>query len=459
MALKANILRRTLAALLGAGAVACAPSAEVDAPAAPSTATASPPAGVLPLTGGPGDYAGLVAEAQRRPFVLLGENTHGTREFYQHRARITEALVRTGGVSALAIEADWPEVERLNRYVRALSDESVDEALSDLHAFPEWMWRNAEFRELVEQLRAYNLEQPAGRRVGVYGMDVQALYPSIESVQRYLDRTDPPAAARVRAHYRCFTRHGRTMEAYGPASRRPASACQDEARAVLEELGRRALPSERSAAEALFAAAGAAAAVVGAEAYVRAQYAGVLSWNVRDRAMADLVDSIARHGAKLRGEPGQVIVWAHNTHVGDARATDAVRRGEISLGQVMRERRGPEQVFLLGLLTYAGQVMAAREWDRPGFVRELRPALPESWSGALHALGHGDLLLHPPPASLGQPSGPRLERAVGVIYQPATERLSHYFEADLSRQFDAVIYVERTSAVTPLPRPATRPKR
>ena len=431
------------AAILTSGCSSAQAALEARSEAAPAWLQSA-----RPLTGAPDDYDPLLSLARGRRFVLLGENTHGTREFYLERARITERLIGQGGVTAVAIEADWPEVERLNRYVRGLSDESVDQALADLREFPRWMWRNAEFRDFVQRLRAHNLQQPPERRVGVYGMDVQNLGGAIASVLAYLDRADPAAAARARSQYRCFPRQGRNTEAYGLASRRPSASCAEAAQAVLAEFARLPRPPGRAESEALFSGVSAAVSVIGAEAYIRAQYAGVLAWNVRDRAMADAVENVARHGAGLTGAEGQVVVWAHNTHVGDARATEMTRRGEVSLGQVLRERRG-EAALLVGFLTHRGTVVAAREWDQPGLARELRPALANSWSGALHRLGRGDLLVIPDKAA-PSPAKPILERAVGVIYQPQRERMSHYFEAQLSRQFDAVIYLDRTRAVTPL---------
>jgi erythromycin esterase-like protein len=426
-------------------------SAGETAPEAPAASASGWLETARPLSGTTGDYDPLLAQARGRRFVLLGEDTHGTREFYLERARITERLIGEGAVTAVAIEADWPEVERLNRYVRGLSEETVDEALGELREFPRWMWRNAEFRDFVVRLRAHNLRQPPERRVGLYGMDVQNLGGAIASVVAYLDSTDPAAAARARAQYRCFPRRGRSTEAYGIASRRPAASCAEEAQAVLQDLAPRRLPADRAGSEALFSAASAAASVVGAEAYIRAQYAGVLSWNVRDRAMADAVESIARHGARLAGSEGQVVVWAHNTHVGDARATDAPRRGELNLGQLMRERQG-EAAYLVGFLTYQGTVVATREWGEPGFVRPLRPALPRSWSAVLHELGRGNLLLLATDAgAAARPARPVLERAVGVIYLPEDERRSHYFEAELARQFDAVVFIDQSRAVTALP--------
>lgn len=428
---------------------ACAEGADAAAqrPAAP--AAAAPPH--HRLTGAATDYDPLLSAVGDARFVLLGESTHGTSEFYAERARITERLVRERGALAVAIEGDWPDADRLSRYVRGIGpDRTAAEALSDFERFPRWTWRNAEFEGFVERLRAYNLTQPAGRRVGVYGMDVQNLFEGQEAAVEWLARHDPPAAARARTQYRCFAPYRGESSRYGEAARRPNRSCERQAAAVLAEFRGRPRPADPEAAEALFSAQRNAAAVVAAEAYFRAAYAGAYSWNVRDRHMADAVAEISAHAQALSGQPGKVVVWAHNTHVGDARSTAMSQRGELNLGQLLRERNG-RGAFLVGFLTHSGTVMAAPEWDIPGRVYDLRPALPESFAGLLHAQGlQRALLLSRDPAVSAALAGPRLERAVGVIYQPRTERQSHYFDALLSRQFDAVVYIDRTRAVTPL---------
>jgi erythromycin esterase-like protein len=433
---------------------ACAEGADAAAQRGAAPARTAPPASALPhhpLTGAPTDYDPLLAAVGDARFVLLGESTHGTSEFYLERARITERLVREQGALAVAIEGDWPDANRLSRYVRGLGPyRTAAEALSDFDRFPHWMWRNAEFEGFVERLRAYNLTQPPARRVGVYGMDVQNLFEGQEAAVEWLARHDPPAAVRARAQYRCFAGYGGEASRYGEATRRPARVCERQAAAVLAEFRGRPRPADPEAAEALFSAQRSAATVVAAEAYFRAAYSGAYSWNVRDRHMADAVAEIAAHAQALSGRPGKVVVWAHNTHVGDARSTEMSRRGELNIGQLLRERNG-EAAFLVGFLTHSGTVYAAPEWDAAGRVHELRPALPESFAGLLHDRGlQRALLLTGDPAVSAALAGTRLERAVGVVYQPRTERLSHYFEARLSRQFDAVVYIDRTRAVTPL---------
>jgi erythromycin esterase-like protein len=386
--------------------------------------------------------------------ILLGESTHGTHEYYRERARITERLIREQGINAVAIEGDWSATHRVNRYVRGLgTDRSAAEALRGYANFPRWMWGNAEFRDFIERLRALNLARPAAERAGLYGMDVYDLYNSADAVVAYLKQASPDTAARARQHYRCFSPYRRSTHAYGEAARRPRASCEDEAKAVLAEVRRLPRAPNPVAAEARFAALRSAASVAGAEEYFRTVYAGSLAWNVRDRRMAENVEEIAGHVEAMTGRPGKVVMWSHNTHSGDARATFAAKRGELNLGQLMRESHG-EAAFLVGFFSYQGTVFAAPEWDEPGRVYEMRPALAGSYSALFHAGGLPafSLLLRGRPEAQRLVRGPMQERAIGVVYLPVSERISHYFDARLADQFDAAVYFDRSRAVTPLTR-------
>ena len=407
---------------------------------------------VTPLTGAPSEHDPLIAAAGGAKAVLLGESSHGTHEYYRERGEISERLVREHGFGAIAIEGDWSSTYRVNRYVRGLgTDSNAEQALSGYKSFPRWMWRNAEFRDFVERLRAWNLSQPAERRVGIYGMDVYDMFDAAETVTAYLRRTSPAAGGRAAAGYRCFAPYHRSSHAYGEAARKPSRSCEEEAAAVLAEVRRVARPNDPIQAEEHFAAVRSAASVAGGEAYFRTVYAGSMSWNVRDQRMAENVQEIAEHVGRIGGRPGKIIVWGHNTHAGDARATVAANRGELNLGQLMRQRHG-DAAFLIGFFTYGGQVMAAPEWDMPGRVYDVRPALPGSYSDVFHRSGVPafSLILRGNKELVRQFGEPRLERAIGVIYLPETERFSHYFEARISNQFDAALFIDRTKAVTPL---------
>lgn len=447
-------------ALLALSACAAADPAPAqprnDRPAAPAREAAASAwaRSAVPVTGAANDHDALIAAIGDANFVLLGESTHGTHEFYRERARISERLVRERGVGAIAIEGDWSAARRVNAYVRGLgSDRDAAQALAGFTNFPQWMWPNADFAAFIERLRAYNTTQPAELRVGVYGMDVYDLFDAADAVLAYLGKADPAAAARARTTYRCFASYGRDTHAYGEAARRASRSCQEEAAAVEAEVRRLPRSADPVAAEAHFAAVRAAASVAAAEAYFRTVYAGSMAWNVRDQQMARNVEEIARHVAALSGREPRVVVWGHNTHSGDARATFAANRGELNLGQLLRQRHG-QDAFLVGFLTYGGKVFAAPEWDAPGRVWELRPALPESYAGLFHQSGLPafSLVLRGNAAASKELGSERLERAVGVIYAPETERQSHYFEARLADQFDAILYFDQSRPVVPLAR-------
>lgn len=411
-------------------------------------------AAARPLTGGDHDYDRIVAAAAGATRILLGESTHGTHEYYRERARITERLVAESGVRAVAIEGDWSSTARVNRYVRGLGDDrSADEALQGYANFPRWMWSNTDFRDFVERLRKLNAVREPEDRVGVYGMDVYDLFDAADAVIAHLHSVDLRMAAEARTRYSCFGSYRRSVHGYGHAASDPARSCERQAAAVLGDVRRLPRPGGAVQAERHFAAVRAAASVVAAEEYFRASYSGANGWNIRDRHMARNVDEIAAHVAGMSGAPGKVVTWSHNTHTGDARASDAALRGEINLGQLMRQRHG-EAAFLVGFFSHSGRVMAAPAWDRPGRVYDMRPALPESHSALFRTTGMAafSLLLRGDAELARTLDGPLLERAIGVIYQPETERSSHYFEARLARRFDAVVYLEKTSAVTPLGR-------
>ena len=398
------------------------------------------------------DYHGLMTAAAGSHRILLGESTHGTHEYYRERARLTEMLVRDHGVGAVAIEGDWSATFRVNQYVRGLGrDRSAAEALGGYKNFPQWMWRNAEFRDFVERLRTINLARPLKERVGLYGMDVYDLFEAADAVVAHLQRTDRAAADRVRSHYRCFARHRRSIDAYAASLRQRGRSCQVPAEAAVREVEKLPAATDAVAAEQRFAAIRAATSVASAEAYFRTSAMGSYAWNVRDRQMERNVEAIGEHVRTVSGRPDKVVVWAHNSHVGDARATDAAERGELNLGQLMRQRHG-QRALLVGFLTHGGTVIAAPNWDAPGRRYDVRPALPGSHAALFQRTGLPafSLVLRGSDAVARAVAGPMLQRAIGVIYRPETERQSHYYQARLPEQFDAVIFFERTRAVEPL---------
>ena len=404
------------------------------------------------------DYDALLELVGNRRFVLLGEASHGTHEFYDHRARITQRLIREKGFHAVAVEADWPDAYRLNRYVRyAGADRNANEALSDFERFPIWMWRNTVVRDFIEWLRKENEQRSAeSPHTGFYGLDLYSLNASIRAVLGYLDKVDPEGAKRARFRYSCFDHYAEDTQGYGYAtSFGLAQSCEDEVITQLMELQRRAAEyaqrDGRVAADEFFYAEQNARLVKNAEQYYRSMFQGrVSSWNLRDKHMTDTLDALAAHLDAQVGR-SKIVIWAHNSHLGDARATERSDQSEWNVGQLVRERHGND-ALLVGFTTYTGTVTAASDWDGPHERKRVRPGLPGSYEALFHGLQTPDFLLLPAtdPELAEALKEPRLERAIGVIYRPETERHSHYFYARLADQFDAVIHLDETSALEPL---------
>jgi erythromycin esterase-like protein len=412
------------------------------------------------LVGEIDDYDPLMKLIGNAPLVLIGEASHGTHEFYRERAQITKRLIKEKGFTAVAVEADWPDAYRVNRYVRGAStDSEAIEALGGFKRFPAWMWRNADVLDFLGWLRTYNDDLPANAtKAGFYGLDLYSLHTSIEAVLDYLDKVDPEAAQRARIRYACFDHFGKDEQAYGYATGLGiAESCEDEVVNQLVELHRRAADyasrDGRIAADDYFYAAQNARLVMNAERYYRSMFRGrVSSWNLRDRHMAETLDSLVAY-LSAQGSPAKVVVWEHNSHLGDARATSMGKAGEWNVGQLVRERHGRDAI-LVGFTTHHGTVTAASNWDAPAERKRVRPALENSYEALFHDVDMPRFLLtfrNTDHASVVLRE-PLLERAIGVIYRPETERASHYFHARLSKQFDAVVHFDETRAVEPLER-------
>ena len=415
---------------------------------------------IHPLDGSADDYDPLLEQIGDASLVLLGEASHGSHEFYRERALITRRLIEEKGFTGVAVEADWPDAYRVNRYVRgAREDADAEEALRGFQRFPTWMWRNAEVLDFVGWLRAHNDRCGPAEAAGFYGLDLYSLYTSVEEVIAYLEKIDPPAAARARERYACFEHFGGQSQEYGRAvSLGISEPCQRGVVEQLMELQRNSVGYLRrdglAAEDDQFYAEQNARLVARAEEYYRTMFsAHVSSWNLRDTHMADTLRSLLAHHGR-HGERAKLVVWAHNSHIGDARRTEMGDRGELNLGQLIRSRP-PDGTILVGFTTFEGSVTAASAWDAPAERKRVRPALPESYEALFHRLGEPRFLL----PLRGTKAGlalwePRLERAIGVIYRPETERQSHYFSAQIPFQFDAVIHIDETRAVEPLERTA-----
>lgn len=411
-----------------------------------------------PLDGGAGQWEPLLDRLRNASFVLLGEASHGTREFYRDRAGLTRRLIDEHGFAGVCWEADWPDAAQVHRHVVGSEDAGdAARALGGFQRFPVWMWRNLEVEAFVTWLRDRNEGRPEQERAGVYGLDLYALHRSSAEVLDYLRGVDVDAVRAVRQRYACFDHFQADPSEYAVAllHDRLASCEPGVVRTLVELLERRVLYAGRRGSpdeDAYFAAVQNARLVRNAEAYYRTMYRGdVSSWNLRDRHMAETFESIVQH-LRGRGREPKLVVWAHNSHLGDARATQFARAGEVNLGQLLAQEYGPA-VVRVGFTTYDGTVTAAHDWGEPARRFVVNPALPGSVERLFHQVG-GDFLLDC--VALGESGGalaePRLERAIGVVYRPATERWSHYFEARVPAQFDVVVHRDRTAAVQPLER-------
>ncbi len=382
--------------------------------------------------------------------VLIGEATHGTAEFYRMRAAITRALITQKGFTIVAAEADWPDCAHLDDYVR-LRPSRIESPTDVFSRFPDWMWRNTEVLDFVTWLRAHNETQPeAHRRVGFYGLDVYSLYRSIHEVIAYLENTDPHMADLARQRYGCLFPFRDDPTAYGASLiNQRFEDCAVEVSEILHAILEKRLATHTADEPHLFEAEQNARVVKNAERYYRLLFhSAARSWNLRDEHMLETLKAIRRHrlGAKA-------VVWAHNSHVGDASATEFTLRGELNLGQLAR-REWADRSYRIGFGTHAGTVYAANDWGTPGRVMALRPSRPSSYERLFHESGVDRFFL---PLRRVHVEGvreflsvPRPQRAIGVVYRPETEATSHYFDAILPDQFDEFIWINDTHALAPL---------
>lgn len=408
-----------------------------------------------PVTGAGEDLDPILDLVGDAEVVLLGEASHGTHDFYRMRADITRRLIAEKGFTAVAVEGDWPDCYRVNRYVRGLGrDTDAASALGDFRRFPVWMWRNTVVEDFAHWLRERNRGREYAAQAGFYGLDMYSLHGSIHAVVDYLDRVDTEAAAQARERYGCFDHVGGGAREYGYGLRLGTREdCEAEVVEQLLELRESAERYVREqgllAEEEYFAAARNAEVVRSAESYYRQMFSSRAStWNLRDGHMIDTLAALKEHLSRA-GAPARIVVWEHNSHIGDARATEMGERGEHNVGQLARERFG-ERTRLIGFTTFEGSVSAASWWDGPVEHKRVRPALRDSHERLFHDTEAGDFFL---PLRGDVPSGleePRLQRAIGVIYLPETERMSHYFYCRLPRQFDGVVHLDRTRALEPL---------
>ena len=388
-------------------------------------------------------------------YVLLGEASHGTSEFYTWRTAISKRLIEEHGFSFIAVEGDWPDCYRVNRYVKDFPD-SGDSAESVLHAFerwPTWMWANREAIELVELLWSHNRGKRPEQQVGFYGLDVYSLWDSMRAVMEYLERIDPRLAAGARRAYNCFEPYAEDVQDYARATALVPTSCEDEAVAVLRALRARAPEFRADGSEGYFNAEQNALVARNAELYYRTMVrGGPGSWNVRDRHMVETLDRLMTH----HGPTAKAIVWEHNTHIGDATFTDMARAGMVNVGQLVRESHGGDGVVLVGFGTHRGTVIAAGEWGAPMERMRVPPARANTFEEAMHDAAVGDALLIFDGSHGGGVRGldePMGHRAIGVVYDPNAERWGNYVPTLIARRYDAFLYIDETRAVDPLHMP------
>lgn len=405
----------------------------------------------IPLRG-PGALDPLLARIGDARYVLIGEASHGTSDFYRWRAELSKRLIAERGFSFVGVEGDWPDCYRVNRFVKNLpgAGGSAHEVLHAFERWPTWLWANREVVEFVTWLRRHNETLPTDRQVGFYGLDVYSLCDSMAEVVRYLERVDPEAARVARRAYACFDPYGGDVQEYARATALVPTSCEDEAISILAALRRKAPAYREDGREAYFNAEQNALVARGAEQYYRTMVrGGPTSWNVRDHHMVDTLERLMQHhGPLARG-----IVWAHNTHVGDARFTDMARAGMVNVGQLTREAHAPDDVVLVGFGTHRGTVIAAREWGAPIERMRVPEARVDSYEAMMHRSGVAEMLLLFDGSDDGGIPGldrVRGHRAIGVVYDPRHESWGNYVPTLLARRYDAFLFLDVTEALDPL---------
>jgi erythromycin esterase-like protein len=383
--------------------------------------------------------------------VLLGEASHGTSEFYRARAAISRRLIERHGFNIVAVEADWPDAATIDRYVRHRPWR--EDAFNAFERFPTWMWRNTDVDAFIRWLRGRNADRDQAQMAGFYGLDLYNLNGSIQAVIGFLEQEDPELARLAHRRYGCLEPWADNPQIYGQYSLLEGYArCEVGVVQMLMDLLQRQVDCFAAECDDWLDAAANARLVKDAEAYYRVMYHGsAASWNLRDTHMFETLNMIL----DAKGPDSKAIVWAHNSHIGNAAFTDmGMHRDELNIGQLAKEKFRDE-ARLIGFGTHSGTVAAADDWDEPMKVKRVNPSLPESHERTSHETDIPRFLLDLREGQAREPlrsalMTPRLERFIGVIYRPETERWSHYSEAILPRQFDAWLWFDETSAVTPL---------
>lgn len=399
-------------------------------------------------------YTSLIDDMADAQLILMGEATHGTHEFYRIRCELTKILIQEKGFSALAIEADWPDAYLLNQYVKN-NDPSLDEksAFKNFDVFPSWMWRNGEMIKFIQWLRTYNDQINEQKfKAGLYGLDIYSLHASMKLVIEYLKKIDPKAAKEAQKRYECLDQYANDPTSYSYAiTSGLVPDCKEEVYDQLIDILNMEIKTyhkpETSQEELLFLTQN-AKVVANAEAYYRSLFNGPeITWNLRAKHMMDTLETLRIYHQRTIGYTPKMIIWAHNIHVGDARATDLFQRGKISMGQLSRDHYGNKS-YLLGFTTFDGEVTAASSWGGNTERKKLRPAVEGSYEYLFHQLNTPSfsLQLHENVPLVQR----ALQRSIGVIYKPEIESLSHYHYTNLAQQFNTIIHIDTTTALRPL---------
>ncbi|WNR46996.1 erythromycin esterase family protein [Paenibacillus roseipurpureus] len=390
----------------------------------------------------------LIEAIGDKKYVLLGEASHGTSEFYKLRMELSRKLIETKGFSFIAVEGDWPACYEVNRYVKQYADgkPNARKALNAFERWPSWMWANEEVLELVDWLKKHNETKPLEQRVGFYGLDVYSLWESLEEIERYLQENGTPEQLAI-AHkaFECFDRFEKEGQNYGVSAAFYGESCKDDVVKLLKALHTKRVRYDEDSEAALSAELNALAAVNAEDYYTTMVRHDAESWNVRDRHMVEAL----RRLVDYHGPDAKVIVWEHNTHIGDARATDMKADGMVNVGQLVREAHGEADVCAIGFGTYRGTVIAATSWGAPVATMQVPPAQPGSWEELMHRAGAHDqilLLRKEDPVFGHEVLG---HRAIGVVYRPAYER-GNYVPSVMARQYDAFVHVDESHALHPI---------
>ena len=399
------------------------------------------------------DLKPLVDRLSRAKIVMLGEASHGTHEFYEWRRLISEQLLTQHGFNFIAVEGDWPPCRELNRYVHSGEGESIREVLNHFNRWPTWMWANSDIIRLAKEMLSFNLTVQEPKQVGFFGLDVYSLFESIDSVLSQLEKINPLLARRAKMKYACFEPYQRDEWAYAKSLLKFPKGCEKEVLDTLQELLKLRIDGLKDREEALFDAQQNARIIANAEDYYSTMiHGGDNSWNIRDRHMMETLNLLL----KRYGKDSKAIVWAHNTHIGDYRATNMVKEGQINIGGLAREEWGNNQVALVGFGTYEGEVVASHAWDGPTEVMSVPPGRKGSYEAALHQvsltqnLGSFWMALDDEEARSGSLAQVRGHRAIGVVYLPAYERFETYVPTSFSHRYDAFVFIDRTTALEPL---------